>query len=376
MRIAINTRFLLKKRLEGIGWFTYEVAKWMVTQHPEHEFIFFFDRPYDDSFIFGKNVTPVVLSPPARHPVLWYLWFEYAIPKALKKYKADIFLSPDGFLSLKTKVKTITVIHDIAVFHFPEQIPYFARKYYTHFLPKYAQKADKILTVSQYSKEDIANKLKVPPEKITVTYNGCRTVFKPLTIAEKKSVRQRFSEGKPYFFYVGAVHPRKNVHFLIQAFDAFKEKTNSDFKLLIGGSFSWQTGEVTTAYNRAKHKEAIKFLGYLTDADLPELMGAAFALTYVSTFEGFGVPILEALNCDVPVITSDVSSMPEVAGDAGILVNPHDVGTITTAMLDLWKNKDKYHQMVENGRIQKQKFTWTQAAATLWEAIEEVAGEK
>jgi len=121
MRIAINTRFLLKDKLEGIGWYTYEISKWLVEKHPEHEFIFFFDRPFDKSFIFGKNVTPVVLSPPARHPVLWYLWFEFVIPKALKKYKADLFFSPDGYLSLKTKVKTITVIHDIASFHFPGQ---------------------------------------------------------------------------------------------------------------------------------------------------------------------------------------------------------------------------------------------------------------
>ena len=100
MKIAINTRFLLKDKLEGIGWFTYEAVKRMVLAHPEHEFHFLFDRKYAEEFIFAKNVTPHVLFPPARHPFLWYAWFEYAVPRALKKIKPDVFLSTDGYLSL------------------------------------------------------------------------------------------------------------------------------------------------------------------------------------------------------------------------------------------------------------------------------------
>src|SRR5690606_7224010 len=117
MRIAVNTRLLLKGKLEGIGWFTYQTLERIVKQHPEHEFIFFFDRPYDRSFVFASNVTPVVLSPQARHPVLFYLWFELGIPRLLRKYKADLFLSPDGFSSLSTKVPTCLVIHDLAFEH-------------------------------------------------------------------------------------------------------------------------------------------------------------------------------------------------------------------------------------------------------------------
>ena len=99
MRIAVNTRLLLKDKLEGIGWFTFETLKRITKNHPEHEFIFLFDRPYDKEFIFSENIIPVVIQPPARHPFLWYLFFEWSIPAALKKYKADIFISPDGWLS-------------------------------------------------------------------------------------------------------------------------------------------------------------------------------------------------------------------------------------------------------------------------------------
>ena len=126
MRIAINTRFLLKDKLEGIGWFTFEVVKQLVTNHPEHEFIFLFDRPYDKSFVFAKNVTPVVINPPARHPLLWYWWFEWSVPYALKKHKIDLFFSPDGYLSLKTNVPTVIVMHDLAFEHHPEDVQGFS----------------------------------------------------------------------------------------------------------------------------------------------------------------------------------------------------------------------------------------------------------
>ena len=145
MKIAINTRFLIKDRLEGIGWFTFEVVKRLVEQHPEDEFIFFFDRPFTEEFLFGENVKTEVLFPPARHPLLWYLWFEWVLPKALKKHQPDVFLSPDNYLSIRGKSKTVLVMHDIAHVHYPDEVPFLARKFYKFFVPKYLKKAQKIL---------------------------------------------------------------------------------------------------------------------------------------------------------------------------------------------------------------------------------------
>ena len=125
MKIAVNTRFLIKGRLEGMGLFTYEVVRRLVEQHSEHTFIFFFDRTYDPSFVFGKNVEPVVLFPPARHPFLFVWWFEWSVVRALEELKPDVFLSPDNFLSLRAKLKTVLVTHDIAHAHFPEQVSFF-----------------------------------------------------------------------------------------------------------------------------------------------------------------------------------------------------------------------------------------------------------
>ena len=160
MRIAINTRFLLSHKMEGFGWYTFETTKRLVEKHPEHTFILFFDLPFDKQFIFGPNTIPVVLNPPARHPILFVIWFEWAVFRALKKYKADVFFSPDGYLSLRSNVPQIPVIHDLNFEHNPADIPWATRKYLRFFFPKFAKKAAKIVTVSHYSKKDIMEQYK------------------------------------------------------------------------------------------------------------------------------------------------------------------------------------------------------------------------
>ncbi|GJM31103.1 MAG: glycosyl transferase family 1 [Saprospiraceae bacterium] len=372
MRIAVNTRFLLKGHLEGIGWFTDQVLRRLVEWHPEHEFIFLFDRPFDEAFIYGKNVTPVVCFPPARHALLWYWWFEYSLPAALKRYEADVLLSPDGFCSLRTKTPTVMVTHDIAHIHFPKEVPLHGRVFYRYFVPRYLQRAEEVITVSAFTKKDILDHYPVEGEKIMVACNGCREDFHPLTESEKGNVRERYAHGEAFFFYLGAVHPRKNVHRLIAAFDRFKQRTKAPAKLLIGGRFGWQTGAVKSAYEAAEHREDIVFLGYVPDEDLPRLTGAALALVYASLFEGFGVPLLEAMYCDTPVITSNISSMPEVVGPAGYLVDPLIVDQIAIAMQDLWQKPALRQEMVRAGRIQRERFSWDRAAATVWAGLERI----
>jgi len=369
MKIAVNTRFLLKDQLEGIGWYTFELLKCMVEQHPEEEFIFFFDRPYSDQYIFAKNITPLVLFPPARHPVLWHCWFEWSVARALKKYEADVFLSPDGYASLSTSVKTVMVTHDIAHVHYPEQIAFLARKYYQEMVPRFLKHVQKVVTVSEFTRSDVLNAYPIDPQKVVAVYNGCRKEFQVIAANEKNKIRKKYAGGQEYFFYVGAVHPRKNVHRLIAAFDQFKTNTKSKKKLLIGGRFAWKTGAVKSAYDNAIHQEDIVFLGYLKNEEVPKLMGAAFALTYVSLFEGFGLPLVEAMNCGVPFITSNCSSMPEVAGDAGMLVSPESIPEIYQALQELEENKALYQQLINNGRKQQLKFSWELASEQVYDLL-------
>lgn len=370
MKIAVNTRLLLQGKLEGIGWYSYQTLKRLVEKHPEHEFIFIFDRPFDSSFIFGKNVTPVVVGPPARHPVLFYLWLDWSVAFVLRKYKADVFLSPDGFGCLSTKVPTCLVIHDLAFEHYPEHQKASHSFYYRKYTPKFARNAKRIVTVSEFSKNDIAKRYNIAPEKIGVSNNAAHEAYKPLSWVEKNVVKEKYTEGCEYFIFAGALHPRKNVVNLLKAFVRFKKFNRSNMKLIIVGRMAWNYKEVVEMKNEMPFKEDVVWLGYLDVTELSVVMGGAYALVYASLFEGFGIPIIEAYKCGVPAIVSNTSSMPEVAADAALLVeDPTNYREIAEQMTRLYKDETLRQKLVENTLTQAAKYTWDKAADVLWENI-------
>lgn len=369
MRIAVNTRLLLKGRLEGIGWYTHQMLERIVRAHPEHEFIFFFDRPFDKSFVFAPNVTPVVVYPQARHAVLFYTWFEWSIPAMLRKYKADLFLSTDGLCSLSTKVPTCLVIHDLAFEHYPEHLKLSHRLYLQHWSPRFARKASRIVTVSEFSKKDIAERYKIIPDKIDVTYNGAHEAYRPLSHEEREAVKAEYTGGTEYFVFAGALHPRKNVVTLLEAFIKFKKRQRSPIKLVIVGRMAWKFKELAALKESMPFKEDVVWAGYLNVRDLSKVIGAAYALVYPSLFEGFGIPILEALKCGVPGVVSNTSSMPEVAGDAALLVDPTNVADIAEKMGMIYKDEHLRNRLVQNAFIQAAHFDWDHSSEQLWDSM-------
>lgn len=369
MRIAVNTRLLLHGALEGIGWYTHETLKRLVLRHPEHEFIFFFDRPYDERFVFAPNVTPVVIGPPARHPVLFYIWYELRIPAMLKKYKADVFLSPDGLCCLSTKVPTCLVMHDLAFEHYPDHLKWSIRKYLKHYSPLFARKAARIVTVSEYSKQDISKRYGIEPEKIAVSYNGAHDAYRPLSWEEKESVKEEYADGCEYFVFAGALHPRKNVVNLLKAFVIFKKRQRSNMKLVIAGRMAWKYDEVVEQKENMPFKEDVRWVGYMNVEQLSRLVGGAYALVYASLFEGFGIPILEALQCNVPAIISKTSSMPEVGGDAALQVDPLEPEDIAAKMEVLYKDEMLRKRLIAAAPTQVARFQWDKTADVLWKSV-------
>lgn len=361
-RIAINTRFLLPDKMEGFGWYTYEVVRRMVAMHPEVHFFFFFDRAYDKKFIFGPNVTGVVLKPQARHPILFKLWFDVAVKRALKKYQIDLFFSPDGYVSLTTDVPQVAVIHDLNFVHFPQDIPRKHRGYLLRNFPRFAQKAKHIVTVSNYSKEDLIQTYGIAPERITVGHNGAADWFQPVESVHQEVIRAKYASGLPYFLSVGALHPRKNIVRLLQAFDSFKAQSDSETQLVIVGDSYYWSAEMKRTLETMRFKDAVRFTGHVQAEKLVGLYGAAQALVFVSYFEGFGIPLVEAMRCGCPVIAGNRTSLPEVVGDAGKLVDPFQVSEITDALIELDSNPDLRESYIQRGYAQAEKFTWDRTA--------------
>jgi len=374
VKIAVNTRLLLRNKLEGIGWFTYETLKRITKNHPEHQFYFLFDRPYSEEFIFSDNITPVQIGLPARHPFLFYLWFEFSVQSALSRIGADLFLSTDGYLALDTPTRSIPVIHDINFEHYPEQLPVVTRKYYQHFFPKFARKATRIATVSEYSKADIVSKYGIKADDIDVVYNGANEIYTPTTEEKKVLARNEYAGGNPYFLFIGSLLPRKNIANLFRAFDLFKKSTDNQVKLMIIGEKRWWTSEIENSYKSMTHKDDVIFKGHTAPDELKCIIPAAMAMTYVSFFEGFGIPIVEAMKCGSPVITSDTSCMPEIAGGAALLCDPNSPESIAKIMKQVANDPGGHADLVQKGFIRAKDFSWDLTAEKLWKSMEKVLG--
>ncbi len=370
MKIVVNTRLLIKDKLEGIGWFANETLKRITQQHKDTEFYFLFDRMYNDEFLFSDNITPIIIGPQARHPVLFYIWFEYSVKGILKKLNPDLFLSPDGYLSLSTKTKSLAVIHDLNFEHFPEDFPWAVKKYYRYFFPRFAKKAERIATVSEFSKQDIIKQYGIQEDIIDVVYNGVNDLYQPVNEDKKKEARDLFTNGKPYFIFVSALLPRKNITTLFKAFDKFKKGFSSEIKLLVVGEKKWWTNKMQHAFKNMQYKDDVIFYGRLSPEKLLLAVGSALGLTYVSYFEGFGLPIVEAFKCETAVITSNVTSMPEIAGDAALLIDPFSVDSICDALTKIAKDENLRKDLINKGKERAKIFDWKKSADQLWKSIE------
>ena len=297
------------------------------------------------------------------------------MPRALKKIKPDIFVSADGFISLCSKIPQVSVIHDINFYHRPGDLPLTYRWYYQNYFPKFARKASRIVTVSEFSKRDISRSYKISADKIDVVYNGANAEYQPLTAQEIKATKDQFTGGFDYFMFVGSLHPRKNVGGLLNAFDQFKKRYHTDHKLVIVGEKMFLTSELDLIYNQMRFGDDVIFTGRLETSALKNVLGSSSALVFVPFFDGFGIPIVEAMNSGVPIICSNTTSLPEVAGDAALYVHPADVEMIVNAMHRITSEEKLRADLIAKGQQQRKKFSWDVSAVNLWNSIEKCAKE-
>ncbi|MBK9255475.1 MAG: glycosyltransferase family 4 protein [Saprospiraceae bacterium] len=369
MNIGVNARLLTSDKFEGIQRYIYETTFRMASVHPEDQFYLFFDRKVHPAFVFPENVHCIVIPLQARHFILWHIWFEYLLPFYLKKYKIDVLYSGDTYLSLNTRVPTLLVCHDLAYIHYPEHIPSTPLFHYRHFFPKYHQKAKHIIAVSEATKSDIIRQFGTDPSKISIGYNAADLKLHPLSDEVKIKVKAKLTGGHPYIFYLGSLHPRKNIIRLIEAFKVFKKQHKSDYKLVLAGRMAWKSEEIEYFI---KDTPDVLHIGMIDDNDKKKVLGAADLMVYVSLFEGFGIPLIEAMAAGVPVVSSSVSSMPEVAGDAAILCNPFDIADIAEAISKGISDNLLRQKLIEKGLERVHYFDWNRTAEIIYLKLTEI----
>lgn len=381
MHIAVTTRFLLPGgHLEGLGRYTHETLRELVRQHPECTFHFLFDRAYDARYLFGPNVVPHVLYPPARHPLLMLAWYEGAVAWWLRQHRPAALLSPEGFTVLGTTVPRVLVVHDLAYLHRPADVGGLMRRYYAHFMPRFARAAEQLVAVSEATRQDLGTQFGLATGPIKVAYNAPAAQFRPQAPAAQAAVRAQFSQGQPYFLFVGALQPRKNLSNLLRAFSLFKAEAGpaaEAVQLLLVGREAWQAGPLFEVYRAlpAAVQTAVHFTGRVSEADLAGLYAAALATVYVPFFEGFGLPVVEAQASGCPVLTSNVSSMPEVAGGpaGALLCDPYQPAAIAVGLVQLHQDAALRERLRTAGLANVQRFGWASSAEVLWQAVQQAA---
>ena len=379
MRVAVNMRLVLPGKMDGIGWFAYETTRRMVALHPDDSFLLLFDRDPRKlatgvageglgKLLAMDNVETMTLCPQARHPLLWWMFFECSVPMALRRWRADIYVSPDGMMPLHPRIPTLNVIHDINFEHSTDNLKRSHQWYMRHFFPRFARAAGRVATVSEYSKGDIAATYGVAADRIDVVYDGAHDRYRPHSTAECEATRQRFADGNQYIIFISTILRRKNLAALLRAFDKVKDDDHSGLKLLVVGGRAWWADELREAYDTMRHRDDVVMIGRAEPTDLAALLSAAEMLVYPSLFEGFGIPILEAMYAETAVVCSNTTSMPEVGGDAVEYVDPTSDDDISRGIRAVLEPSHR-DALIARGRVKRQIYSWDRTAALMWDSV-------
>lgn len=369
MKIVFNCWLLRNRQLDGIGNFTVQVLQRIIKNHPEQHFDILVDKKFENFYFDYPNVSLHRIFPALRHPLLYILFLEIRLPLFLKKLKPDLVVAMDGFLSLASKSNQLPVVYDLNFEHYPENLPWRNRVYYRFFFPRFVRKSSRVITISEYSKDDIIKTYHYPAEKIDNVYCGISEYFYPCSDDEKRNTMKQYAGGNEYYFFAGTMHPRKNIVRLIEAFIAFKQKNSNKVKLVLAGHIMWDDASIRKVIEGSNIKDDVVLAGRVSNETLRLLLGSARALVFVPVFEGFGLPVVEAWQCGAPVICSNVTSLPEVAGDAAIVVDPFNVEQIAGAMQTMMDDSVQQHY-IEAGNKRKQLFSWKETAGLFWEAMQ------
>ncbi|MCR4405362.1 MAG: glycosyltransferase family 4 protein [Anaerolineae bacterium] len=296
--------------------------------------------------------------------IVWHR-LRLPLPVELITGAVDVFHSPDFTLPPVWRARTVLTVHDLSFLRVPQCFTNALRRYLEQVVPRSVSRADHVIADSESTKRDLAELLGTPADKVTVIYSGVEPRFRPITDrARLEAVRRRYNLPERFILSVGTLQPRKNFGVLIEAFSRLKVGTGS-CKLVIVGGKGWLYEDIFARVEGLGLQGEVSFPSFVADEDLPAIYNLAEVFALPSLYEGFGLPPLEAMACGTPVVTSNTSSLPEVVGDAGLMVEPMDVDGLARAMARLLEDGDLRREMAQRGLARAREFTWERAARQL-----------
>jgi glycosyltransferase involved in cell wall biosynthesis len=383
MKIAFDVQPIIASNKTGVGFCEAGIIKALTSLYNDNEYLFNF-------FALGRKVNPdninnYVKSCCKINSCKWFSSYLYKIIKSFLpvpysmffREKADITHFFNFNIPPFVHGKRVVTIHDMAFKRFPETVCFKTKMSLILNIKKTLKRADKIITVSNFSKDEIIKFFNIDAGKIAVVPNGVDfSLFNPnYDIAKINEVKDKYKINGSYFLYLGTLEPRKNLIRLISAYNEYIKLTDSSTLLVLAGQKGWMYDGIFEKVRELKLEEKIIFTGYIKDYEAPILINGAVAFCFTSLYEGFGMPPLEAMACGTPVLTSNISSLPEVVGDAAILVDPYSEKEITNALVKLHNDENLRKELSEKGLVQAKKFSWDNAATILNNIYKELYSE-
>ena len=368
MRIGLDCSSAIHQRA-GIARYTRGLVAALARLGGEHTFVLVMAGPEsgsDFSLNLGENFLVRRLPGSAR---LWtILWHRLRVPLPIDRFigAVDVFHSPDYVLPPLGRGKKVVTIHDLSFVRYPEGAEPSLRSYLSAAVPRTVKEADLVLADSEVTRGDVIELLGAPPAKVEVVYPGVDESFKAIEDAEALArVRERYRLDDPFLLSVGTLEPRKNLIALMEAYAALRRAGGFEHRLVVAGGKGWRYEGIFTCVQELALEGDVTFLGYVPEQDLPALYCLADALVFPSVYEGFGLPPLEAMACGTPVIASDSSSLPEVIGDAGLMVPADDRDALAEAIGRLLRNGQLRDELIRKGRARASRFSWQKTGQDL-----------
>ncbi|MBI4406965.1 MAG: glycosyltransferase family 4 protein [Candidatus Kerfeldbacteria bacterium] len=366
MRIGIDCRTILNPSAgekAGVGHYTYYLVKHLLKLDKKNKYVLFFDHRSNSVQEFKRKQVEIIRFPFSEYKrYLPYAYSHVFVTRVLNQANLDLFHSPANVIPLQYTKPAVVTVHDLAIYQHPEWFPPKQDFSVKVLVPRSLAKAKKIIAVSQSTANDIKKQFHIPANHVSVIHEGYEPAKLPSKLATH-AVRKKFKLSEQYFFYVGTLEPRKNIAGMIQAFDTLvrhKPRRYKNVQLVLAGAKGYQFQDNYKAIQAVK-SGSVRYVGYLSSKDKQALLQGALGFVFPSLYEGFGLPVLEAMAAGTPVITSTVASLPEVAGKAALLINPTSSLALQTAM-DKFMSAKVRMMYSKRGKRQAKQFSWERCA--------------